>query len=143
MKKNFRDKSTKRVDHLTGAEMVKTLANFHFGVSKLIFIFILFQHWELIVLSRLKWDISSITPLDFLELLLRRLPITHRNCTDINLDKIRKHAQAFISLAARGEQIFNFFSSVDCNNINENNLLNKTKKKKRMEVNPSKNTALT
>lgn len=63
-----------------------------------------FQHWELIVLSRLKWDISSITPLDFLELLLSRLPITHRNCTDINLDKIRKHAQAFISLAARGEQ---------------------------------------
>lgn len=68
-----------------------------------------FQHWELIVLSRLKWDISSITPLDFLELLLSRLPITHRNCTDINLDKIRKHAQAFISLAARGEQNhFNF-----------------------------------
>lgn len=66
--------------------------------------FLNFQHWELIVLSRLKWDISSITPLDFLELLLSRLPITHRNCTDINLDKIRKHAQAFISLAARGEQ---------------------------------------
>ncbi|KAG4065479.1 hypothetical protein HA402_009040 [Bradysia odoriphaga] len=68
-------------------------------------------HWELIVLSRLKWDISSITPLDFLELLLSRLPITHRNCTDINLDKIRKHAQAFISLAAREHNFFVYSSS--------------------------------
>lgn len=82
--------------------------------SKLIFFFFKFnfQHWELIVLSRLKWDISSITPLDFLELLLSRLPITHRNCTDINLDKIRKHAQAFISLAARGEQKKKLFQSI-------------------------------
>ena len=55
------------------------------------------------MLNRLKWDISSVTPLDFLEILLSRLPIENKRCKDISIDKIRKHAQAFISLAARGE----------------------------------------
>lgn len=63
-------------------------------------LFLLLQQWELIVLSKLKWNISSVTPLDFLEHLLIRLPISNRH-TDIN--KIKKHAQAFISLAARGK----------------------------------------
>lgn len=58
------------------------------------------QQWELIVLSKLKWNISSVTPLDFLEHLLVRLPISSQH-TDIS--KIKKHAQAFISLAARGK----------------------------------------
>ncbi|XP_058821164.1 G1/S-specific cyclin-D2 [Topomyia yanbarensis] len=57
--------------------------------------------WELLVLSWLKWDVSTVTPLDFLELLLCRLPIENRKCHDITTEKVRKHAQAFISLAAR------------------------------------------
>lgn len=63
----------------------------------------LLQQWELLVLSILKWDISSVTPLDFLELLIIRLPIQDNKCPDIKPNKIRKHAQAFISLAARGK----------------------------------------
>lgn len=55
------------------------------------------------MLSRLKWDISSVTPHDFLELLLSRLPIKNKKFPEVNTDKIRKHAQAYISLAARGE----------------------------------------
>lgn len=55
------------------------------------------------MLSRLKWDISSITPHDFLGLLLIRLPIKNNKFPEINTDKIRKHAQAYISLAARGK----------------------------------------
>lgn len=52
------------------------------------------------MLNKLKWNISSVTPLDFLEHLLVRLPINKQH-TDVS--KIKKHAQAFISLAARGE----------------------------------------
>lgn len=62
--------------------------------------FIFLQQWELIVLNKLKWNISSVTPLDFLEHLLVRLPINKQH-TDVS--KIKKHAQAFISLAARGK----------------------------------------
>lgn len=64
------------------------------------FFFFFLQQWELIVLNKLKWNISSVTPLDFLEHLLVRLPINKQH-TDVS--KIKKHAQAFISLAARGK----------------------------------------
>ncbi|XP_055300323.1 G1/S-specific cyclin-D2 [Sitodiplosis mosellana] len=63
--------------------------------------------WELIVLNKLKWNISSVTPLDFLEHLLVRLPINKQH-TDVS--KIKKHAQAFISLAAR-EHNFSIYSA--------------------------------
>jgi len=43
-----------------------------------------------------------VTPLDFLELLMMRLPIGSKNFPDINIGKVRGHAQAFISLAAKG-----------------------------------------
>lgn len=55
------------------------------------------------MLSRLGWDLSCVTPLDFLELLLIRLPIRSSKFPDLDLDKVRQHAQAFISLAAKGE----------------------------------------
>lgn len=67
--------------------------------------------WELLVLSRLKWDVSTVTPLDFLELLLCRLPIENRKCHDISIEKVRKHAQAFISLAAREHYFSNYTAS--------------------------------
>uniref|UniRef100_A0A1B0B6I6 Cyclin C-terminal domain-containing protein n=1 Tax=Glossina palpalis gambiensis TaxID=67801 RepID=A0A1B0B6I6_9MUSC len=57
--------------------------------------------WELFVLSRLGWDLSCVTPLDFLELLLIRLPIRSTKYPDLEVDKVRQHAQAFISLAAK------------------------------------------
>ena len=61
-------------------------------------LFILLQQWELLVLSALKWDISVVTPLDFLEHFLSRLAIR-----DLDLNKVRLHAQAFICLAAQGK----------------------------------------
>ncbi|XP_067641074.1 G1/S-specific cyclin-D2 [Eurosta solidaginis] len=66
--------------------------------------------WELFVLSRLGWDLSSVTPLDFLELLLIRLPIKSKECPDLSLDKVRQHAQAFICLAAK-EHYFSIYSA--------------------------------
>ncbi|XP_065075416.1 G1/S-specific cyclin-D2 [Ochlerotatus camptorhynchus] len=67
--------------------------------------------WELLVLSRLKWDVSTVTPLDFLELLLCRLPIENKKCHDISIEKVRKHAQAFISLTAREHYFSNYTAS--------------------------------
>ncbi|XP_019633092.1 PREDICTED: G1/S-specific cyclin-D2-like isoform X1 [Branchiostoma belcheri] len=49
--------------------------------------------WELLVLMRLKWDLSAITPCDFLEHILSRLPIERERS-----DMIAKHAQTFIAL---------------------------------------------
>ncbi|XP_017110949.1 G1/S-specific cyclin-D2 [Drosophila elegans] len=67
--------------------------------------------WELYVLSRLGWDLSSVTPLDFLELLMMRLPIGSKHFPDINIGKVRGHAQAFISLAAKEHKFAKFSAS--------------------------------
>ncbi|CAG9563571.1 unnamed protein product [Danaus chrysippus] len=53
--------------------------------------------WELLVLSKLKWDVAGVTAHDFLPLLLSRLPL--RGQADAEM--VRRHAQTFISLAAR------------------------------------------
>lgn len=57
------------------------------------------------MLNRLKWDLSAVTPLDFLELLLIRLPILSVKCPDLTIDRVRLHAQAFISLGAKGKHL--------------------------------------
>jgi hypothetical protein len=67
------------------------------------------QDTELLVLGCLKWDVSCVTPLDFIDLIISRLPIINKSCSDIDPEKIRKHAQAFISLAVRGESKGIFF----------------------------------
>lgn len=75
-------------------------------IINILFLFCFFsfqQQFELLVLNRLKWDLSAVTPLDFLELLLIRLPILSAKCPDLTIDRVRLHAQAFISLGAKGE----------------------------------------
>nr|CAD7256980.1 unnamed protein product [Timema shepardi] len=57
------------------------------------------RSWELLVLSKLKWDISAVTPQDFLPHILRRLPI---DCT-WDRRMILRHAQTFIALSTRGQ----------------------------------------
>ena len=52
------------------------------------------------MLSKLKWDIAAVTPQDFLQLILVRLPID-RNTWDAHM--IHRHAQTFIALSTRGE----------------------------------------
>ncbi|GFG34527.1 hypothetical protein Cfor_11889 [Coptotermes formosanus] len=54
--------------------------------------------WELLVLSKLKWDIAAVTPQDFLQHILVRLPID-RNTWDAHM--IHRHAQTFIALSTR------------------------------------------
>ncbi|XP_051464065.1 G1/S-specific cyclin-D2 isoform X1 [Apus apus] len=56
--------------------------------------------WELVVLGKLKWNLAAITPHDFIEHILRKLPLPKDK-----LLLIRKHAQTFIALCATD---FNF-----------------------------------
>jgi hypothetical protein len=64
---------------------------------------VMLQSWELLVLSKLKWDIAAVTPQDFLQHILVRLPID-RNTWDAHM--IHRHAQTFIALSTRGEYHF-------------------------------------
>uniref|UniRef100_A0A8C4URR2 Cyclin N-terminal domain-containing protein n=1 Tax=Falco tinnunculus TaxID=100819 RepID=A0A8C4URR2_FALTI len=53
------------------------------------------EEWELVVLGKLKWNLAAITPHDFIEHILRKLPVPKDK-----LLLIRKHAQTFIALCA-------------------------------------------
>ncbi|XP_039427141.1 G1/S-specific cyclin-D2 isoform X2 [Corvus cornix cornix] len=53
--------------------------------------------WELVVLGKLKWNLAAITPHDFIEHILRKVPLPKDK-----LLLIRKHAQTFIALCATG-----------------------------------------
>jgi hypothetical protein len=59
-----------------------------------------FQRWEQLVVSKLKWDLSAVTPGDFLLYILARLPIDPRSWDS---GMVLRHAQTFIALSARGE----------------------------------------
>ncbi|NP_001158492.1 cyclin D isoform X1 [Saccoglossus kowalevskii] len=50
---------------------------------------------ELLVLTKLKWDLSAVTPHDFLEQILSRLPLDKDNS-----DVVKKHSRTFIALCA-------------------------------------------
>lgn len=49
------------------------------------------------VLGKLKWNLAAVTPHDFIEHILRKLPQPSEK-----LSLIRKHAQTFIALCATG-----------------------------------------
>ncbi len=50
------------------------------------------------MLSKLKWDLSAITPHDFLEQILSRLPVDQLRALTI-----KRHAQTFIAICSTGE----------------------------------------
>ncbi|XP_056132276.1 G1/S-specific cyclin-D2b [Lampris incognitus] len=51
--------------------------------------------WELVVLGKLKWNMASVIPNDFIEHIVRRLPLPKNK-----LAVVRKHTQIFIALCA-------------------------------------------
>lgn len=55
------------------------------------------QQMELLVLNKLKWDLASVTPHDFIDHFLSKLPI-HQDTKQI----LCKHAQTFVALCATG-----------------------------------------
>ncbi|XP_045552943.1 G1/S-specific cyclin-D2 isoform X2 [Salmo salar] len=58
------------------------------------------EEWELVVLGKLKWNLAAVTPNDFIEHIVRKLPLPEEK-----LVLIRKHVQTFIALCATD---FNF-----------------------------------
>lgn len=54
--------------------------------------------WELVVLGRLKWNMASVIPNDFIEHIIRRLTLPKDK-----MAVIRKHTQTFIALCATDE----------------------------------------
>ncbi|CAH4033541.1 G1/S-specific cyclin-D3 [Pieris rapae] len=54
--------------------------------------------WELLVLSKLKWDVAGVTAHDFLPLLISRLPLRGGRVTS---EMVQRHAQTFITVAVR------------------------------------------
>ncbi|XP_068117164.1 G1/S-specific cyclin-D1 [Hyperolius riggenbachi] len=50
---------------------------------------------ELVILNKLKWDLASVTPHDFIEHFLNKMSLT-----DDTKQIIRKHAQTFVALCA-------------------------------------------
>ncbi|KAK6462893.1 G1/S-specific cyclin-D2-like [Huso huso] len=53
------------------------------------------DEWELLVLEKLKWNLAAVTPHDFIEHIVKQLPLPSNK-----LPLIRKHTQAFIALCA-------------------------------------------
>ncbi|KAM7413833.1 hypothetical protein PAMA_018901 [Pampus argenteus] len=53
------------------------------------------RQMELLVLNKLKWDLASVTPLDFIDHFLSQLPVWREN-----RPILRKHAQTFVALCA-------------------------------------------
>lgn len=66
--------------------------------------FLLFQMWELLILSKLKWDVLTVTPHDFVRPLLRRIPVHE---TDVDSQVLFRHINTFIALCARGKFFYN------------------------------------
>ena len=50
-------------------------------------------NWEILILNKLRWDISAVTPSEFLDQLLTRLKVPK----EIDIPMIRKHAQTFVA----------------------------------------------
>ena len=70
-----------------------------------------FQEMETLVLSKLKWDVSAVTPHDFLEQILSRLSLDRPH-----MDVIKKHAQTFVALCATGKVFSEFIHFLLLNN---------------------------
>lgn len=58
------------------------------------------QDWELVVLGKLRWNMSSVIPNDFIEHIIHRLPLPKDK-----LAMIRKHTLTFIALCATGNPV--------------------------------------
>lgn len=58
---------------------------------------------ELFVLSKLKWDLSAVTPHDFLEQILSRICPDQERC-----NVIKKHSQTFIALCSTDCKFINY-----------------------------------
>ena len=66
------------------------------------------------VLGKLKWNLAAVTPNDFIEHIMRKLPLPAEKLT-----LIRKHVQTFIALCATGRasRVLTFSVSVPVSKV--------------------------
>ncbi|XP_046394508.1 G1/S-specific cyclin-D2-like [Ischnura elegans] len=64
--------------------------------------------WELMVLAKLKWDMSAVTPHDFIPHLLLRLPAV-QDKTLFDASMVKRHARTFVALCT-GEYKFSTYT---------------------------------
>lgn len=62
------------------------------------FVSLPFQDMESTILHVLKWDLSAITPNDFVAHIVHRLPLD-----PAHVPNVKKHSQTFIALCAAGD----------------------------------------
>lgn len=58
------------------------------------------QQMELLLVNKLKWNLAAMTPHDFIEHFLSKMPVAEEN-----RQIIRKHAQTFVALCATGRAL--------------------------------------
>ncbi|XP_031570714.1 G1/S-specific cyclin-D2-like [Actinia tenebrosa] len=63
--------------------------------------------WELLVLGKLKWDVSAVTAYDFLEQIFSRLPLDSSTS-----EVLRKHAATFIALCCTDDKFLLYTPSM-------------------------------
>jgi hypothetical protein len=79
-----------------------------FFVKLTIFCHLLFQEYELLVLQQLQWEISSVTPLDFLDHILTRLGLD-QDWSENQLDELKLRMETVLALAVT-EYTFSYLS---------------------------------
>ena len=77
--------------------------------SKIQYIFYFFQEWELLVLYKLHWELSSITSLDYLAHALPRLGL---NEEIIDMTDLRRRTETILVLAATDYQFTYHYPSL-------------------------------
>lgn len=65
-------------------------------------------------MGKLKWNLAAVTPNDFIEHIVRRLPLP-----EDKLALIRKHVQTFIALCATGRTNRNLTGFIEMNRTSE------------------------
>ncbi|XP_054267588.1 G1/S-specific cyclin-D2-like [Macrosteles quadrilineatus] len=65
--------------------------------------------WEVLVLAKLKWEISAVTAYDFVSHILARVPLDLQSC---ECHMVRRHAQTFIALCARDYKFCRYTASM-------------------------------
>lgn len=81
------------------------------------------QKYELLLVSKLNWDLLAVTGFDFIDHILQRIKWSRHN------DMIRRHSLILLHLCYTGKLKVSFylkFSSVLCYNLSKNTYLAKT-----------------
>ncbi|KAJ8922777.1 hypothetical protein NQ315_007812 [Exocentrus adspersus] len=64
------------------------------------------EKWEVLVLSKLHWDVNGVTPFDFIDQIIQRCP------WGIDNDRLRRHAHTLVALCCTESRLIETFPSL-------------------------------